>query len=68
MSIPSIDAKEQINGTTTITFLERLVQPFVTRIRRRPYLILKRLVYIIFSIRFDHKIACLAKSDDVRAD
>lgn len=58
-----IDTKKEINRSSSCCVFECFVKTFVSRIRGTPNLILQRLVYIVFCVRFDDK-----ESSKLRAD
>jgi len=56
---PSVNAKEEVNWTTSSTLLECFVEPLVTRISGAPDFVLETLVYVILGVRLDDKVPCL---------
>lgn len=56
---PRVHTKEEIDRSPPGCLLESLIEPLVSRIGGAPYLIFERLLYVVFSIRLDHKEASL---------
>ena len=54
-----IDAKEEVDRSTTGCLLEGLVEALVAGIRRAPNFVLEGLVNVLFRIRLDDEIASL---------
>lgn len=57
--LPRVHTKEEVDRTSSSSLFECLIEPLISRIGGAPYFILERLLYIIFSIRFDHKVTRL---------
>ena len=65
--LPRVHTEEEVEGTSSSCLFECLIEPLISRIGGTPYLILERLLYIIFSIRFDHKVTRLKDISENRA-
>lgn len=64
---PRVHTEEKVDRTSSSCLFECLIEPLISRIGGAPYLILERLLYIVFSIRFDHKVARLKGKSENRA-
>jgi len=64
---PRVHTEEEVDRTSSSCLFKCLIEPLISRIGGTPYLILERLLDIIFSIRFDHKVARLKDRSENRA-
>ena len=56
---PRVDTEEEIDRAPSSVLFESLIEPLISWIGRAPYFVFERLLYVVFSVRLDHKIASL---------
>ena len=66
--VPRIDTEEEVDRAPPSVLFESLIEPLVSRIGRAPYLIFERLLYVIFSVGLDHKVASLRYKSEIRIE
>ena len=54
--LPGVDTEEEVDGPSSCSLLEGLVQALVSWIRRAPDLVLERLVHVVLSVRLDDEV------------
>jgi hypothetical protein len=61
---PRVHTEEEVDRTSSSCLFECLIEPLISRIGGAPYLILERFLYVVFSIRFDYKVARLKERSE----